>query len=160
MDIKTINELITCLKRIVEEERTIILPLAGNGTTIKLKSTMFYFLLDMHRKGYKRPKCTMQLRDAGHKDSPLLRLDLLGSPHPNPRGDFPHAGETIPCPHLHVAHPDYGISIAYPLNSTYAKMFLTDEELEDLITVLQMFLERCNVANLNDYNFAIQTELL
>jgi len=65
----------------------------------------------------------------------------------------------IPCPHLHIAHPDYGDSIAYPLDDNYAKMYLTEEELKEITVILRKFLERCNVGNINDYNYEYQAEL-
>ncbi|MDY0396819.1 hypothetical protein RWE15_24095 [Virgibacillus halophilus] len=104
----------------------------------------------------KKPKCTFQLREQQNKDFPLLRLDIIGRTHKNPAGDFPYADMDIPCPHLHIAHPDYGTSIAYPLNDTYAKIVLTDKELNDLGKVLCSFLERCNVGNINEYTINYQ----
>lgn len=32
-------------------------------------------------------------------------------------------------------------------------MYLTDEELKDIAAVLKKFLERCNVANINDFEY-------
>lgn len=89
-----------------------------------------------------------------------MRLDLYGLPHQNPEGDFPFAGEQIPCPHIHIAHPEYGHSMAYPLNNTYAKIYLNDEMLEDTVLMVKEFLSRCNVANINDYTYIYQSELL
>jgi hypothetical protein len=117
------------------------------------------FFKQSNRKGRKKPKCTFQLREQQHKDKPLLRLDILGPAHPNPPGDFPYTGEIIYCPHLHIAHPEYGDSIAYPLNNVYAKMYLTEEELKEIEILLRKFLERCNVGNINDYTFNYQSEL-
>jgi hypothetical protein len=116
-------------------------------------------LVDINRRGRKSSRFTLQLRNKRFRDSPLLRLDILGADHPNPPGNYPLAGELIPCPHLHIAHPEYGDSIAYPLNSEYAKIYLTDDELEDLVVILKRFLERCNVTNLSDFKFSQQTEL-
>lgn len=160
MDFSIINELITSLKRIIELNPILKLPEAGKSDKIELKSNSFYFWVDINRKGRKKPQCTFQLREKQHKDSPLLRLDIIGPDHPNPPGDFPLAGRVIPCPHLHIAHPDYGDSIAYPLDDNYAKMYITDEELHEIDTLLKKFLERCNVGNINDYNYEYQTELL
>ncbi|NCU16829.1 DUF6978 family protein [Pallidibacillus pasinlerensis] len=159
MDLNTINELIDCLKKIIHQSQSIDIPKKGESLKLELKSTSFYFFIDINRKGRKKPKCTFQLREHQHKDKPLLRLDILGPAHPNPPGDFPYAGEIISCPHLHIAHPEYGDSIAYPLNNVYAKMYLTEEELKEIEILLRKFLERCNVGNINDYTFNYQSEL-
>jgi hypothetical protein len=160
MEFEQIQELINSLKMILNEGPDIVIPNPGNKDKIELKSSSYLFVVDLNRSGHKKPKCTFQLREQQHKDYPLLRLDLVGRTHPNPSGDFPLAGQEIPCPHIHIADPDYGQSIAYPLNHNYAKLFLTDNELEDLAIVLKSFLERCNVGNINEYNYNYQVNLL
>lgn len=145
---------------IVEEDIQITFPNQGKSKKIELKSNSFYFWIDINRKGNKLKKVTLQLREQSRKEIPLLRLDLLGPDHPNPEGDFELAGQIIPCPHLHIAHPDYGDSIAYPLDNTYANMYLTDEQCNDMVFVLQRFLNRCNAANIRDYSYNYQEELL
>lgn len=160
MDFNTISELIHCLKRIIDQPNTILVPLAGEAKKLELKSSLFHFFIDINRRGRKKARCTLQLREKQHKDTPLLRLDLVGPPHPNPDGNFPLAGIEIPCPHLHIANPDYGDSIAYPLNNNYAKMYLTEDQLLDIAFVLKSFLDRCNVVNTHEYRFECQTELL
>lgn len=159
MNLHTINELISCLKRIIHQTQIINIPRSGDSLRLELKSSSFYFFVDINRKGRKKPKCTFQLREQQHKDKSLLRLDIIGPAHPNPPGNYPLAGEIIPCPHLHIAHPEYGDSIAYPLDHTYANMFLTEEQLTEIETLLIEFLKRCNVANINDYIFNYQSEL-
>lgn len=160
MDKDKIDELINCFKRIVRDNPRFRIPELGAYDSLDLKSSNFLFIVDVNRKGRKKPQFTLQLRQKQAKDSRLLRLDLIGPAHPNPDGDFPYAGEIIPCPHLHIAHPEYGISIAYPLNSDYAKIYLKEEELSDLVLILRKFLERCNVGNINDYYFEHQTEII
>lgn len=160
MDFKTISELIDCLKRIMYDSTTFMIPEKGFYDTLELKNTNFLFIVDINRKGRKKPKFTLQLRDRQHKEYPLLRLDLLGPDHPNPEGDFPLAGQLIPCPHLHIAHPEYGDSIAYPLNEEYTNIYLTEDELADLALVLRKFLQRCNVGNITEYIFDYQAELI
>lgn len=160
MDLKTINEMILSLKRIINESDKINLPTEGNADKLELKSNLFYFWVDVNRKGRLKRRCTLQLREKQHKDKPLLRLDLTGPPHQNPPGTHQLAGQIIPCPHLHIADPDYGDSIAYPLDHNYAKIYLTEEELEDIIALLIKFLERCNIGNINDYTYEEQGELL
>lgn len=160
LDINIINELINCLKRIILEKPIFHLPQKGFYDKIDLKSSEFLFIIDVNRKGRKKPKFTLQLRNKATKDAALLRLDLIGPDHPNPEGDFPFADETIPCPHIHIAHPDYGDGIAYPLNTEYANMYLTEKQFDDLVFILKLFLERCNVGNINDMTYEYQTELI
>lgn len=160
MDLKTITELINSLKAINEEGKVIIIPVDGTADKLELKDHSYYFWVDMNRRGHQLNKFTLQLREQQRKELPLLRLDVYGPPHQNPEGDFPFAGERIACPHIHIAHPDYGDSIAYPLNNTYAKMYLTDEMLEDALLIVKEFLIRCNAANINDYTYSYQSELL
>lgn len=160
MDLNTINELINCLKRIINKSSVITIPNSGDSDKLELESSSFYFFVDINRKGNKKPQCTFQLREQQHKDKPLLRLDIIGPPHTNPPGDYPLAGEVIKCPHLHIAHPEYGDSIAYPLEHEFAKIYLTENELNEITTLLKKFLERCNVGNINEYTYNYQTELL
>lgn len=117
------------------------------------------FIIDVNRKGNKLPKFTLQLRESSHKDFTLLRLDILGPDHPNPIGDFPYSGEVIPCPHLHIAHPEFGSSIAYPLNTEIAELYISEDEMKDIISILRLFLRRCNIGNINEYRYIIQNEL-
>jgi hypothetical protein len=156
MYLETINELINSLKEIINNDPNIFIPIAGERNRIELKSNSYLFTVDLNRSGHKKPKCTFQLREQQQKDQPLLRLDLIGRTHVNPPGNYELAGEEIPCPHLHIAHPEYGDSIAYPLNNNYAKIFLTENEQKDLIKVLKSFLERCNVENIETYKYSYQ----
>ncbi|MCM3663486.1 hypothetical protein M3204_03670 [Mesobacillus subterraneus] len=160
MEIKLITELINCLKRIVHETPTFHLPEKGFYEKLDLKSSEYQFIVDVNRKGRKKPKFTLQLRSKSNKDYSLLRLDILGPDHPNPEGDFPFSGEVIPCPHLHIAHPEYGDSIAYPLNNEYANIYLTKTQLEDLVEILKTFLKFCNVGNIEDIQYEYQIELI
>jgi hypothetical protein len=153
LDINQINDLIQCLKRIINENTEIVIPQFGEKDKIELKSSKYLFIVDLNRKGHKKPKCTFQLREQQHKDLALLRLDLVGREHENPPGDYPLAGQVIPCPHIHIAHPEFGSSIAFPLDDPYVRMFLTEDELKDLALVLKKFLERCNVGNIDDYKY-------
>ncbi|MCT1903827.1 DUF6978 family protein [Oceanobacillus sojae] len=99
------------------------------------------------------------MRDKSFKDYPLLRLDIIGPPHINPEGEFPYAGERIECPHIHIAEERYAAKRAYPLNEEYAKMYLTNDQLSDLVEILKEFLKYCNVGNTNTINFSVQEEL-
>lgn len=159
MDIEQINELIDALKMILAKGTNINIPPPRDGNKIELKSSKYTFTVDLNRKGHLKPKVTFQLRENQHKDFPLLRLDLIGRSHTNPPGEFPYANIRIPCPHLHIAHPEHGTSIAYPLDSEYAKMVLNDKDMENLVLVLKGFLKRCNVSNINDYSFSEQSSL-
>lgn len=159
MEQDLIDELINCLKMIEDNVSIFNLPSKGFQDSIDLKSHSHYFLVDINRKGRKKPQFTLQLRNKSYKDFPLLRLDIIGPPHPNPEGDFPYAGESIPCPHIHIANEKYATKIAYPLNEEYAKMYLTDDQLSDLIETLKEFLKYCNVGNINTVKFLAQNEL-
>lgn len=153
-----IDELLQCLKRI-EHHSIFDLPLKGFDKKLDLKSYNHYFLIDINRKGRKKPQFTLQLRNKSYKDYPLLRLDIIGPPHRNPEGNFPYAGEIIPCPHIHIAEEKYAAKRAYPLNDKYAKIYLTDDQLLDLVEILKVFLTYCNVANINQVNFRSQNNL-
>lgn len=160
MDIHLINELIKSLKMIISSNKIINIPEFGQKDKIELKGESYSFIVDLNRSGYKKPKCTFQLRETHYRDKPLLRLDLIGRKHKNPPGDFDYAEQDIPCPHLHILDPDYGTSIAYPLDSKYAKIILTEEILTDLAAVLKEFLKRCNVGNIHDYKINYQHLML
>jgi len=101
----------------------------------------------------------LQLREKTKRDFPILRLDILGPPHTNPDGDFPFAGQQIDCPHIHIAHEVFGDTIAYPLNTKYANIYLTNEEILDMVLVLNRFLKKCNVGNAAEYQFNLQGQL-
>src|SRR5690625_1566177 len=160
MDQQTIDDLINSLKRIVYDNPEFQSPEKGFYDYLDLKSSEFAFIVDVNRKGRKKPKFTLQLRSRANRDVSLLRLDIFGPDHPNPEGDFPYSGEVIPCPHIHIAHPGYGDSIAYPLNDEYANIYLTTVQRSDLVLILTKFLERCNTANIRDVTFNHQTELI
>lgn len=155
-----LRNLISSLKRISHSIEEIWLPDTGKKSSLALKSSLTTFTVDLNRAGRRSPKCTFQLREDINRDVKLIRLDIAGPHHTNPNGDFPYAGETIPCPHIHIADELYGDSIAYPLNENYAKMYLTDEELEDVALILQKFLLRVNTANLDDFKINATTTLL
>ncbi|MCA0970832.1 hypothetical protein LCM20_09540 [Halobacillus litoralis] len=159
MNLNEIHDLINCLKRILHQNSTIPIPNQGSKEKIELTSTKYSFVVDLNRSGHKKPKCTFQLRAQHYRDTPLLRLDLIGRAHSNPPGDYPLANERIPCPHIHIIHPDYGDKIAYPLDDSYAKMYLKDESLEDLAYVLKQFLKRCNVGNIDEYEYQYHLDL-
>jgi len=156
---KLIDELLQCLKMIEHHHSTFSLPSKGFEKKMNLKSTNHYFLVDVNRKGIKKHQFTLQLRSASYKDYPLIRLDITGPPHLNPEGDFRYAGELIPCPHIHIAEEKYAAKRAYPLNDNYAKMYLTNDQLKNLVEILKAFLEYCNVGNIDDVDFQAQNEL-
>lgn len=155
-----IRNMINSLKTIIEDSNEICIPAFGNKSKINLKSSNYTFTVDLNRSGHKKPKCTFQLRENKNQDKALVRLDLVGRDHPNPEGNFPYAGETIPCPHIHMADKDHGIAVAYPLNEDTAQMYLDEEMIENLGYVLKEFLRRINVANVDnyEYNYPIEIE--
>src|SRR5699024_6865527 len=111
MDIKTINDMILSLKKIINEPAKINIPLMDNATKIESKSSLFYFWVEVNRKGRLKKRYTLQLMEKQHRDKVLLRLDLVGPPHQNPPVAYELADQTNPCPHLHMAHPEDGDSI-------------------------------------------------
>jgi len=159
MNQKTINEFISCLKMLNNSNRTIQLPDKGDSLRLKSKSRHHYFIIDVNLKG-RLGNITLQLRSEMYPHKPLLRLDIAGRSHPNPEGNFEGAGQIIPCPHMHIAHPDYGDSIAYPLNSDMVKIHLTKEELNDLVFILRKFLIYMNTGNISDFDFHQQMNLI
>lgn len=158
MDINLINDFINCLKRLNSKSKDIFLPLKGQYKKIKAHSTNYSFIIDINLKG-RLGHITLQLRNSNHQDKPILRLDITGPAHKNPEGDFEGAGKIIPCPHMHIADPLYGDSIAYPLDHENVKMYLTNDELSDLVIILRQFLNYINTANINDFNFYWQNQM-
>lgn len=154
-----IQRLINDLKRLLSDGTLIDLPKHKEYVKLNAKSQSDFFIIDVNRRGNSIKKITLQLRAEKKKELPLLRLDILGPPHPNPEGDFPYAGEIIPCPHLHIAHEDYGDAIAYPLNSETANLYLSEDELQDLIFIFKSFLFRCNIVDIDSYTYSLQSEL-
>jgi len=159
MNQATIDKLLSSAKRIIETVPLIQIPNHGSQSRIELKDGEYLFYVDLNRSGHKKPKCTYQLRESVQKDKILLRLDLVGRTHKNPPGDFELAESDIPCPHMHIANEKLGTSIAYPLDHEYVKMFLKEEELENLIFVFKTFLNKCIVTNTNEYDFELQDQL-
>lgn len=81
----------------------------------------------------------------------LRRLDISGSPHPNPEVDTaplefldPYNGLEIPCPHLHIYVEGFADKWAIPapddLMNTNA----------DLYAVMKSFLRYCNVQEMTN----------
>ncbi|SEN98908.1 hypothetical protein SAMN04488134_10343 [Amphibacillus marinus] len=160
MEQSLIDECINCIKEINHNSNIYILPKKGFSDYLNLKSDNHLFIVDVNRKGRKKPQFTLQLRNRSFKDYTLIRLDIFGPDHQNPPGNFPYAGKRIPCPHIHIANSEYGAKVAYPLNESYAKMYLTNDQLEDLIIILQKFLEYCEVGNINSIGYNLQEDLI
>lgn len=160
MENDLINELILSLKRIIHHETVIDIPSFGEKSTVPLKSSNYYFTLDINRSGHKKQKVTFQLRENSHKTDPLIRLDVIGRSHPNPPGDYDLADRIIECPHIHFASSEYGLAIAYPLDHPIVRMNLTPNVLEDLGETLKIFMDRINVANIDSYDYNYNVEIL
>lgn len=156
-----IDELINSLKRLLIDDNIINIPNSNSKELLEGKSAHSeIFLIDLNRKGRKIKRYTLQLRPKRAKELPLLRLDLIGPDHPNPPGNFPYSDQTIPCPHLHIAHEGFGDSIAVPLNTETANLYLSNEELQDFVKVTKTFLKRCNIINVEDFRFSSTQENL
>ncbi|BDH60703.1 hypothetical protein MTP04_08330 [Lysinibacillus sp. PLM2] len=154
-----INDLINQFKRLILDNNMITIPKSNEYIKLDAKSSTKYFYVDINRKGNRIKRFTLQLRNQEKKELPLLRFDLVGPPHPNPPGDFPFAEKVIPCPHLHIAHEEYGDKIAYPLTYELVQMRLTPEELSDFVKILKSFLKRCNIEGIESYNYSYQEEM-
>ncbi len=106
-----------------------------------------FFLFNITRASIEVSKCTYQKR--ARQVEILRRLDIGGSPHPNPDVetvplDFlaPYNGLEIPCPHLHVYVEGFADKWVVPapaelLNSS-----------NDLYIVMESFLKYCNVTEM------------
>ena len=81
MDIAEITKMIEAVKQIIEKNDYIDLPLFQNSSQLRLKGNNYNFILDLNRKGHRRPKCTFQLREKRNKEQPLVRVDIIGRPH-------------------------------------------------------------------------------
>lgn len=153
--------MIESLKRIINDESYIAIPPFRQASQLKLDSRDYSFLLDLNRKGHKRPKCTFQLRENRMKDRPLVRIDIIGSPHHNPKGNFRWADTDIPCPHLHRADfPEYGTHVAVPLLEDNGNFTLNKSDLDNLGACLKKALVFLNVKNIADYKILEQESLL
>lgn len=151
--------MLTSLKYIVENKNKIItIPKIGEKDCLSLHSNNYDFLFDLNRGGHKKSKCTFQLR---HGSRPLLRFDLIGKAHFNPVGDYTYSGQTVECPHVHLADfKGYGIKVALPLNDPIVRIKLNEYGTNDLIFCLKETLIRVNVANRDDFNYNEATELI
>lgn len=159
----TINEItimIESLKKISEQSNYIDLPTFGDTNQLNLKSDNYNFFLDLNRKGHRRQKCTFQLREKKNKERPLVRIDIIGRPHHNPKGNFKWSDTDIPCPHLHRADfPKYGTHVAVPLLEDNGNFELSQSDLNDLCKCLKKALEFLNVENIEDYKLREQESL-
>lgn len=156
-EINEITKMIESLKRIISNESYITIPPFRQASRLKLESDDYSFLLDLNRKGHKRPKCTFQLRENRMKDRPLVRVDIIGSPHHNPKGDFRWSDTDIPCPHLHRADfPKYGNHVAVPLLEDNGNFTLSKSDLVNLGVCLKKALIFLNVKNISDYKILEQ----
>lgn len=102
------------------------------------------FLFNITRASIAVSKCTYQKR--ARQVEILRRLDLYGSPHPNPAVetvpfDFlaPYNGLEIPCPHVHVYVEGFADRWAVP-----APTGLLNAN-NDLYAIMESFLRYCNV---------------
>jgi hypothetical protein len=102
------------------------------------------FLFNLTRGSIEVSKCTYQKR--ARQVEILRRLDVGGSPHPNPAVDMvplnflaPYNGIEIPCPHLHIYVEGFADKWAIP-----APDDLINPD-ADLYVVMERFLRYCNV---------------
>lgn len=148
IDQTTIDQLINELKRLIYESKYLELPKRKQKVKYEATSSHNLFIIDINRQG-RRDYLTLQMRHGIKKNKVLVRLDLTGPSHTNPRGDYPLAGKKIPCPHMHIAKEGYDDRIAYPLDHEYVKMFFDKDELNDLVKITKNFLNYINIGNIN-----------
>lgn len=105
------------------------------------------FLFNITRSSIAVSKCTYQKR--ARQVEILRRLDIDGSPHPNPAVetvplDFlaPYNGLEIPCPHLHIYVEGFADKWAIP-----APADVIDSN-ADLYKMMESFLTYCNVTEM------------
>jgi hypothetical protein len=133
------------------EEKSWLFPAAGGRLAVPLVSPdkRENFMLDITRATIRLTKATYQNR--ARQAIILMRLDLDGPPHPNPEDAptgagyawlAPYAGQTIPCPHLHLYVEGYGDKWATPAPvNRYPNV-------ADLFTTCEAFMAHCNITRL------------
>ena len=160
IDNQLIQELLDCLKKIVDSSKNIDIPKFGSKGRLNLSGTNYDFYFDLNRSGHRLPKCTFQLRERNHKGDILFRFDLIGKEHPNPKGNYPYSGQLIECPHVHFAtYKDYGIGVALPLSDPLVRLNIPESELNNLVLCLKKTLVRLNVANVESFAYTENTML-
>lgn len=160
MNIDEITKMIEVVKQIVEKDNCINLPPFRSADKLNLKGNNYNFVLDLNRKGHRRPKCTFQLREKRNKEQPLVRVDIIGRPHKNPDGDFEWSNQIVECPHLHRADfPKFGTRVAVPLLEENKNFQLSQNDLNHLCDCLKKTLIFLNVDNINSYKFQEQENL-
>lgn len=160
MDTPNFTEMILVLKRLIYSQKNISLPPKGSKVTYEAESVKYNFLIDFSRCGYKKIRCTFQLREKSNKSEILYRFDFIGRNHPNPPGDYDLADRNIPCPHVHLSTHPMGIAVALPLEHPMVKIAITEEDFKDIRKAFLAFLEKLNVGNRLDYSYTVNEELL
>lgn len=115
------------------EDRLWNFPRLGGKLSIPLVSPdgRERFLLDFSRGSIEVRRVKLQSR--ARQTVPLIRVDLHGSPHQNPDGEY------IQCPHIHLYREGYGDKWAFPLK---AEVF---RDPDNLWATLEDFYAYCNV---------------
>jgi len=141
------DALIAMQKKLAIKREVYDFPLPGGTLIIPIVSwdKIESFLVDVNRRTIRLTKCTYQERHQGMII--LVRLDINGSPHPNPRVVNtpsaqlePYNGQTIPCPYLHLYVEGFMDKWAIP---TPPKEF---PRIEDICATLNDFFHYCNIA--------------
>lgn len=157
MDTSEITEMIDCLKQLKNDSQEILIPAFGNKDQFELHGANYDFFMDLNRSGHRLEKCTFQLREKLRKSIILVRFDLVGRSHTNPIGDYRHAGENIPCPHVHFANFEpVGIGAALPLDDPLVRIALSQKT--EYIAGLKEFLTRINVGNRTDFRYTLNEQ--
>lgn len=160
MELSTMQEMIQCLKKIIDNNSQISIPSFGEKSMLKLHGINYDFFFDLNRSGHRRPKCTFQLREFYNKSDVLFRFDVIGKAHPNPKGNYAYSDQCIECPHVHIStYKDFGIAVALPLNDPLVKINLGTQGTDDLINCLKQVFKKINVANYSSFHYNQERDL-
>ncbi len=127
------QRLLNLLKEFVNTER-LMLPKAGTKIDLKLSSLdkKEDFVLNIRRGRINLSKITYQNLYSKY-NMPLIRIDLDGTRHQNPDGEF------VGLPHIHIYKEGFGDKWAYELD----KELFTNTD--DLALLLEQFMDYCNI---------------
>ncbi|GAP01445.1 putative prophage protein [Fructobacillus fructosus] len=151
MSNKTIQQMIDDLKKLITDKPNLLeLPEHGNKLYYNAKSSSEKYFVDFARNGHRVKKLTLQLRSGSDKSQVLLRLDVIGPEHHNPRGNYQYSDTIIETPHIHIAsYSLYGIKVALPIDAPESGLRLTKYDVICVQNIVYDFLERINIANRN-----------
>lgn len=164
-----IDQFIESSKMLHSQNNDVLLPKKNQQEKLDLTCKNFDYLCYINRKGNRKQRLSFVFFYAKNKQYPLVRLDVLGKPHTNPLHSHYRPGESIDCPHIHIAEEGFGTSIAYTLddlvhlkgdecfNFASPKALVVDQIIDVITRDFLLFL---NTANINNLNFKYEEEQL